>query len=225
MSNRPIGNWGRPQCVSCGSSAQNQEGSHVQIDTAHGFTCPRHAEALQWFWDVAQSFTPSSPLDISLGSLLGGCSPCDELSNNSGLGYVWEVLRVSFISTLFRFWTRSSICAQHDNTQVHYESRHIILSTISQVRVVALVDARRALNGIRTILRDGSVHESDRFRRILRSSWIQSGFLIEQEGGDPCRYIPKFSSSWPVRVDLGGLQPFFFPARGRSQRAHSGFTF
>ena len=219
MSNRPIGTWGRPVCVSCGADAL------PPVDTSHGFRCPRHAEAMQWFWDTAQSLVPSSTMffDRSEAALLGGVHPCPALAGPGGLGYVWEILRVSFVSVLFRLWTRASICAQHDMGQnIHYESRHIILSTIGHVRAVSLLDARRASCGSRSVLRDGSISESDRFLRLLESSWIQSGFISRNAAsGD---FVVRFSNQWPIAVDLTGLQRIYIPSSGRSTPAHNDFT-
>ena len=155
--------------------------------------------------------------------LLGGCAPCLSLTGFSGLAYVWEVLRVAFLSVIYRLWVRAAICVQHEGGQdVFYEFRHIILSTVANVRLVLNLDARRATTGVRYVQRDGIIRESDRFRLFYNASWQACGWSAATFGGRS----PRFSVLYPVPVDLAGLQQINIPGPARSSRQGStGFLF
>jgi hypothetical protein len=117
---------------------------------------------------------------------------------------------------------RASISAQHGDanvaTPIFYEARHVILSTIGHVRVTALMDARRASSGLRTVLRDGTVSECRRFQNLLETSWFQCGFLEQN-------HTLRFSISWPIPVNLDGFQRASFPSRGRLHPPHIDFVY
>ena len=135
------------------------------------------------------------------------------LSGFSGLSYVWEILRLCFISSLYRLWTRASICVQHQNGQgVHYESRHIVLSTIALVRVTMRLDTLRAFSGVSQVHRDGSVSQNDRFSILFNSSWIACGWIAR--GVDDNLTI-RFGSSFPNHLILSDLLPINIPSHGR----------
>jgi hypothetical protein len=214
MSNRPVGNWGRPICPRCGLTP---------VDTDHALHCIAHAAALQWLWAVARHLAPSEVIHCTVDVLLGGCAPCLSLAGSNGLAYVWEVLRVAFISVIYRLWVRAAICVQHENGQdVFYESRHVILSTVANVRLVLALDARRAATGVRYVQRDGIIRESDRFQLFFNASWQACGWSATTSSGR----TPRFSVLYPVPVDLAGLQPINIPGPARSsQHGSTGFLF
>lgn len=202
MSSRPIGSWGRPHCPNCG----------ILCDTSHAFSCQHHSTAITWFWNMAQSLLPQNEfMSRSIGTLLGGVSPCTSLSGFTKKGYVWEVLRLAFISTLYRTWVRAAIQLSYSPsspTVQMYESRHIILSTIASVRLSILLDAKRASNGVRHVLRDGSISESNRFLSFFNDSWVAVTWANPLNSG---RSIVNLNSNFPFHLDLRGLQRMNFP--------------
>ena len=200
MSNRPVGRWSRPSCPGCGLSP---------VDTDHAFLCQNHVAALSWFWAVTQTLAPSSTISNFTGAILGGCAPCSSLSGFSGPAYVWEVLRISFISVLYRLWIRAAISVQHENgSNVFYESRHIILSTVASVRRIIRLDARRARFGVSHILRDGTLIQINRFGNFYNASWKECGWGMDFDLGSP----PFFGTSFPIRVNLSNLHRINIPA-------------
>ena len=202
MSNRPVGAWGRPTCPQCGQSP---------VDTDHALSCSAHSAAFMWFWSVAQSLVPTETIDRSTSVLLGGCAPCVGLAGFRGPAYCWEVLRVSFLSVLYRMWVRAGICVQQgDDQHIFYESRHIILSAVACIRLIIRLDARRASAGVRHVQRDGAIVKSDRFRSFFVSSWVDTGWAYAHSG----RYFPCVGVVFPVMVDLENLRPLHFPSRG-----------
>jgi hypothetical protein len=208
MANRPVGRWGRPCCSNCGSTI---------VDTNHAFFCPTHVAAMIWFWETAQSLASTETLERSVGTLLGGLVPCLSLSGFVGRAYVWEVLRVSFLSVLYRIWMRATISVQHEGGHgVFYESRHIILSTIAAIRLTIRLDARRTLTGVRHVQRDGQLVESNRFLNFFNGSWISSGWAS-------FTHLPRIGIDFPVQLDLSGLRPLHIPSP-TSEDFH-GFTY
>ena len=170
------------------------------------------------FWATAQSLAPSEHFDRSVGSILGGYAPCEALSGFSGRAYVWEVLRVSFISVLYRLWLRASISAQHEGGQgVFYEARHIILSTISNIRLTITLDARRARTGVRCIQRDGRLVERNRFLGFFNGSWLESGWASPS-------HFPRIGINFPVQLDIVGLRPMRITSSS-STESYFGFTY
>jgi hypothetical protein len=210
MSNRPFGHWGRPQCPNCDDD---------ETDTDHCLTCPHHAAALQWLWDVTEHLSPDDPIQRSSNVLLGGAPPSDSLRGFGGRAYVWEVLRVAFLSALYRIWTRASISVQHEGGRglVRYEARHIVLSAIANARVVARLDARRASHGTVHVLRDGSTASNERFRAFFEASWLASSWAVEAG--------PRLSTTFPIPINLDGLVPYRFPARRPSAEPQTGFLY
>ena len=118
---------------------------------------------------------------------------------------MWEILRISFISTLYRMWVRSYIA----NIPNCYESRHVILSTISTIRSTIRIDAHRALFGSEQILRNGTVVEIPRHREFFNASWIlcdwaqMHGTLVQ----------PNISALFPIVCELRGLTRLHFQHR------------
>ena len=121
--------------------------------------------------------------------------------------------------TLYRIWVRAAITNQLENIHVAYESRHIILSTIATVRLTIRLDARRAMFGVQHILRDGTTSENNRFVRPFQLSWLACGWVTLQP------ISIHINTSFPISVNLSGLERISFPPRGRTVPSHTQFTF
>ena len=149
------------------------------------------------------------------------------LQGKQGLGYVWDVVRVAFLSTLYRFWVRAAVeeaSAMHGGQERHapqnrpYESqRHVIIATIAAVRWVVCVDGRRALESVEHTRASGEQVRETRLRSAFIRSWVACGWgELRGEAASVATGVRCFfTTSFPVAVAVSGLRRPNFGSPGR----------
>ena len=108
------------------------------------------------------------------------------------------------LSSLYKLWVKAALSVTFSslNSSFFYESRHIILSTLSSIRLCILTDAKRVSHGVRSLRRDGTISESNRFSRFFEESWVSIGWASFSD--------VNINSTFPIRLDLRHLRQMFF---------------
>ena len=144
-----------------------------------------------------------------------------------------DVVRVAFLSTLYRFWVRAAVeeaSAVHGGHERHaprnrpYESRHVIIATIAAVRWVVCVHGRRALESVEHTRASGEQVRETRLWSAFLRSWVACGWgELRGEAASVATGVRcLFTTSFPVAVVVSGLRRPFFGSPGRPTGDRSG---
>ena len=119
-----------------------------------------------------------------------------------GKRLVWTVFRLSFLRALYGGWVRAWYRAQA-GVVVRYDPRITVTVALRLVSWHIRLDARRCLERVLTVQRDGTVvsgRSPERLRQDFRDQWVAAGWA--REVGPHFEVLLSMSHPVPVGVAL-----------------------
>ena len=163
-------------------------------DTLHLLECERHADAVEWLWDLGDWLSNGDQVERSVEVLLGGRIPHEVLGGVEGKARVWHCARVALLHVMHSWWWSQDL--QTRNSQFSYAAGDMVALMIRSLRDAVRQDWDRVIegcvddDGIPMVNRAGDEEgqgrnaSAGRLRRRFYNVWCGEGRQLVEWGED-----------------------------------------